>query len=1732
MLPIFNKMSNLAQLRSLCKRRNITENKLYAIETFLEQFNENDNIFEIKNRIREMPKIRKEFEDINLKIVTFGDEEDNDINPEQGTSQTELSAMVNFEKRWYSILSRLQLLEAEAEKTLTFAQSENVVNDDISLTKFNVRLPVINLPEFGGAYKEWLPFYDAFNNLIHENKSLDECQKFHYLKSCLKGEAYRAIDSLTISNANYLSAWTILQKRYKNTRLIVQSHVQAILNCNEMNKCNAENLRKLIDDVITNLEALRVLQIPVDSWDAILVTLIMSKLDYNTRKEFENTLDTETPSRCQLIDFLEKKCIILESMNQNIKQTKNQTSPNIKRLAHVTNRSAYQPNKISCLYCKQKHFISQCHQYLSLSVPERIDHVKKYNLCSNCLRNNHNISECKSPGCKKCNSREHHTLLHKMEETAASNVSNNPENSNVSVNHCSRQQNLNVVLSTAIVLIKDSIGNYQKCRTLLDVGSQINLLSETMCKKLNLKANQTKMSVWGINQTCSRVTKTVEITFASLFASYKNHINCCVVRQVTADIPVNSFDISHLNIPNDKHLADPNFNLSGQIDLLLGAQTFWDLLLDTPRIKLSNPNLYLAETMLGWIVGGASNIPSKSINNVCNIITKNNEDDINNLMEKFWVQETINTPCNKWSKEEIECDAHFVKTFRRDSDGRFIIRLPFKNNEINLGNSSKNALRRFFLLEKRFRSNPEFKVCYVNAINELLHLGFLEEVPLYESLPNIHFYLPHSGVISRNKKIRIVYDGSAKSSNGLSLNDNLMTGPNLQNDLFNILTRFRIHQVVISSDIEKMFLQIKVGENDQNFQQLYWRDSEQQSLKTYRLNRVVFGLTNSPYVAMRCVRQLALESEHKYPDASFILQNEIFMDDILCGAENIDKAIMLRNHLIQILNKGCFKLSKWISNDIRVLPNFNQAMQPKMLNLEKSKDSNTKVLGLWWDPSDDSLSFRIETPIIPQLLTKRVILSSIAKLFDPIGIISPIIVKAKIIMQELWTLNINWDEAVPQNIRKAWEKYVSELNDLIILKIPRKIVPEPNLDVDLITFSDASLRAYGASIYLRTQDKHKKFCTHLVCSKSRVSPVKVISLPRLELCAALLAAQLMAKVSNALHIKINKKYYFTDSEIVLHYIKSNANSWQTFVANRVSQIQSLCDVNDWRYIQTKENPADIISRGAYPNQIISSALYWHGPKFLSEEESLWPKSKFTLFLNENDIPEKRKVTLQLSVRSEFSLLTKYSSFIKLQHVIAYCLRFLHNLKNKHNRYEGFLSNIELIESHNVIMRLVQHGDFLAEYKALKKGQLISKSSKLYSLDPFIDETQIIRLGGRLRHSSLDFDVKHPIVLPAKHHVVKLLIEREHIKLLHAGATQTLASLRTKYWPLRAKDEVRKVIHSCYPCFRVSPRLITQKMGNLPKDRLEPCRPFLKVGLDYFGPIYLKQNKRSKIKIKAWVALFVCLVTKAVHLEVVSDLTSECFINALKRFIARRGKVALIYCDNATTFVGAKRELDEIYEFIKNENTQTNINSYLSKENISWKFIPPRAPNFGGLWERLVRSAKQHMKKITMNACLTFEEAVTLFSEIESIINSRPLSPLSNNPSDLQLLTPAHFLIGESLTSILEYDVTHLPENRLNNWQKISQIKQHFWDRWKKEVLLQLQPRSKWCQPVLNGLEPGTLVLLSEDTPPLVWKVGRIVELFPGSDGIPRVATIRTSHGIFKRPVRSLAILPINREVRE
>jgi hypothetical protein len=607
-----------------------------------------------------------------------------------------------------------------------------------------------------------------------------------------------------------------------------------------------------------------------------------------------------------------------------------------------------------------------------------------------------------------------------------------------------------------------------------------------------------------------------------------------------------------------------------------------------------------------------------------------------------------------------------------------------------------------------------------------------------------------------------------------------------------------------------------------------------------------------------------------------------------------------------------------------------------------------------------------------------------------------------------------------------------------------------------------------------------------------------------------------------MEIEFDKIILFSDSTIVLSWINSQSNKMKTFVSHRIAEIHDSTNPSDWRHISTHHNPADIISRGLMPNELEESTLWWSGPQFLSQDETHWPTSQFT---PERDLPDmKATTTLSSHIAEVFPIVTTCSSLIKLQRIMAYVLRFAQNCRKTNTKTTQHLSAHEMSNSLTCLVRIVQQYQFSDEYQTLLKGKSIDMKSPLICLNVFLDNQKVIRVGGRIKNSQSSFETKHQVVLPKHHQFTKTLIRFLHEVHGHVGRQALLSIVRQQYWPIGASNIIRNITKSCVRCFRCNPKSATQFTGDLPTYRTVIQHAFLNTGVDFAGPITLKLTRRTSTK--AYVSIFVCMATKAVHIELVSDLSSKAFLAALTRFIARRGHCQNLYCDNATNFVGANSEMSALYQFLRDQKDQGEITRVCATQHIEFHFIPPKAPHFGGLWEAAVKSAKYHLTRIVGSTQLSFEEMATVLAKIEAILNSRPLVAESKDPEDVTALTPGHFLVGRPLVTLAEPNLLDVTNNRLIRWQLLQKITQHFWKRWSVDYLTTLQKRAKATG--ITNIDLNMVVLLKEDNlPPTHWLLGKIVALHPGQDGIVRVVSIKTKNGLFKRPTVKVCILPIH-----
>ncbi|CAK1581575.1 unnamed protein product [Parnassius mnemosyne] len=1228
----------------------------------------------------------------------------------------------------------------------------------------------------------------------------------------------------------------------------------------------------------------------------------------------------------------------------------------------------------------------------------------------------------------------------------------------------------------------------------------------------------------GEHETTSKAMVIMELQ-SRVDSNFRIKVEAFVLKTITAPLPTCKIDPSSWIELEGLVLADPEYHTPSHIDMLLGVGIYNQILLE--GIKRSPEGELLAQaTSLGWILSGQITMTAQSAHKIKVLHCCSNDND---LLKRFWELEA--EPEIKKEKmftdEEKRCEEIFNKTTTRDDEGRYIVRLPLKNDPPQVDGSKEISERRFYTLENKFNKNKNLKDKYTEVMKEYIDLNHMELVQK-EHLDNpLAIYLPHHAVIREDKdttKVRVVYDASCKGKNNMSLNDNLLIGPTLQPELRHLVMRWRIPPICLTADIGKMYRQVKISDLDVDFQRIIWRDNVETEMKHYRMLRVTFGTASAPYLAVKALQQLALDEGDSYPMAAKRVLTDYYMDDLLTGCQTKEEGLRIFHEMNELLSKGGFELMKWTSNCEELVESMKgeKGKGDVQEGLKIKSDETLKIVGLTWDRSEDSFRYAVNLPKLEQPVTKRKIISDISRFYDPLGWVGPSIIKSKVIIQRLWLAGIEWDEAVPKSILDEWLAYREELKLLETINIPRWVHTNADDSVELHGFCDASNSAYAAVIYIRVIDSSGAINVSLLTAKTKVAPVKQVSIPRLELCGAVLLSRLILETARVLGIEKRNIRAWTDSTVVLAWINNHPSRWKVFVANRVSEIQSNLDSHNWSHISSKENAADAASRGLSPQELVKNSIWFNGPDFLRNSTINYEKPK--------------EVTTNLEkVKSHCAVVgdgiwERFSSLTRMKRVIAYCKRFINNLSSEPNkRKRGYLTTQELTEAQNVCIKQYQAIHFKEEILLVKQKSNLPKGSKLRSLNPVMDADEILRVGGRLELSGLSRNQKHPILIPKKCHLTNLIIADAHKNTLHGGPQLMICYIQVKYWILGAKQSVRSYFRKCLTCAKNSPNTQTQLMGQLPAARVTPIRPFKCSGVDYAGPIQIRTAKgRGHKSHKGYICLFVCMATKAIHLEVVTDLSSQGFLQAFKRFVSRRGHCSDLWSDNATNFTGAANELKRLF-LTENGSMLQEVAESVANNDCNWHFIPARSPNFGGLWEAGVKSVKYHLKRVIGQSTLTFEEMSTVLAQVEACLNSRPLSVIRGDSDDIMVLTPGHFLVGEPIVTPPDQNYESHTVSSLRRWQFTQRMLQDFWKKWSQEYLTKFLHRYKWSS-VQPQPKVGDVVLVKEDgLPPCRWLYGRVIETHPGKDNLVRVITLKTKNGTFKRPISKVCLLPIATE---
>ena len=1134
----------------------------------------------------------------------------------------------------------------------------------------------------------------------------------------------------------------------------------------------------------------------------------------------------------------------------------------------------------------------------------------------------------------------------------------------------------------------------------------------------------------------------------------------------------------------------------------------------------------------------------------CSVISSKVTESLLDL-QRLWDLELLGISKNEekdLTKEEYQAQQMQDACTWYDKDSKtWTTSLLFKDNPPKLGSNRAKALG---ILKKVENSTIQKGVQEeVNkAFNEFVEKGFAEEV-IEDQEPDAVHYLPGHAVFreeSVTTKTRIVFNASATSDTGKSLNQCLFQGQCLLPDLVKVIIRFRLMIIGFALDISKMFLRIKL-EHGKDYLRYFWRNCDQDSrIKTFRMKVVTFGIISSPFQAIDVVLKHADLFEKEFPKAVQVVREQLYMDDVLSGAVNLETAKGTIKEIMDFFMQASMQPHKFASNLRESLECVPEEY--------RSQEVVHKVLGVLWDTSSDQLSLKVtELPNMDRLDTKRTFLETSAKIYDPLGLIAPFTTKIKILFQQVWAAEQgntktakSWDKPLPDFIQELWDEIKRDIPNLGKIEIPRCpfVNQGPPMRVEIFAFGDASQKAYATVIYLLGTHSDGSKSSHLTLARTRVAPLKMVqtegdhqTIVRLELLAALITARAAAYVKDTIrnHIPVADVHFFTDSLINLCRIRRGPSKYKLWVANRVEEILKLSNPEDWHHCPGVLNPADLPSRGLSAEDLKNSTLWWTGPDFIKKEKSSWPTDAEVQIRedpeqrNTVDLEEDWKI---LAAKEENSgldwnfvrtLLDRRESWHLTIWLFARILR-MGAPHHKKFRRKPF-SVEERMATEKFLWRLSQKQFFSLEFRTIAGGQALPNKSNLTQYNLFFDETDcLLRSNTRLALSNLPEETKRAILLPKDCPIVEKFIMHRHKLHQHAGAGYLHALFKQEFLIPQGRRMIKKVIRKCTTKRCVVPVPLGQQEAPLPALRIDDPAPFQVVAVDLFGPMMVFHDCGSTAcphhgETKVHCALFTCFHSRAVHLELVDNAGTEAFMDAFRLLCARRGTPSTMYSDNAKGFKAASKEIRALYRSINwNAVKQEGV-----KKNIEWSFSMEKAPHQNGLCERLVRTVKTPLRVVIGAARLTKNQLRLILTEIEAVVNNRPLAVVREDSEELTPITPMELVNGRRLDQIPDPRAPKRSTTFSHLWRKRQAILNQFWKRWHNDYLLEQSTRKKWRTPTRDNLM-GKIVLIKDDNLSRnVWVIGRIVDILPSKDGLVRNVMVKTSTSLLRRAVQKLAL---------
>ena len=1401
-------------------------------------------------------------------------------------------------------------------------------------------LPKLPPKKFSGNPARWTSFWQGFNSTVGE-KEIPNHEKLAHLLNALQPPALNAVEGYAITNENYPIVVRRLQTRYGRKDLVIDALNKELRHIKKAGSSIPE-IRDTWDAVTAVLLQLKsherdinqdqteiIVKEKLPEWIRVKCAKAKSADDaWNLDKlmdKVESILSLREQSRAEYTEKSDSK-----PRNPSPKPAGKPKRNNFSQGgAYVTagKDDARRTKRNKCTLCEATdHYPSDCTQYETFGVRAR--RLQAINRCCRCLRTGHDADSCEvNRKCLLCNADDHHPVFcpknfssesncnkssnqgkkkgGKKNDAAEKNSKSHPENSSNGLKRipfkkaggvCSvfshKRGETEVILSfvKAEVCNPSAPDERQTALVLLDSASSFSFIEPSFINKLKLQKADSKwlsIGVFGSNQPEHKRYNQYNIGLcqSSGISSILVNESDLTLKTVTLTEPLKrALDSYSLSIGKND-VARPN--------LLIGADHFWDIV--TGRVERLPSGFWLLNSTLGPIITGTGHIKSSKFSKtglVEEIISEQNEcvdGHIDDTLQKFWTLDSIGIKDDPSETDSERAMDSFLKTIEWDSnEKRYAVRWPWKDENIpaNLHSNYGLSLGRLKGIWNKLSANPDSLVAYAKKFEEDLELGLIEDAP--EVPDGVMYYMPHHPVINYNKlplKPRTVFDAGSKIKTCVSLNDCLYAGPVLLPELCGMLLRFRKAPIIITSDVQKAFHQILMQRSERDSVRFLWlrdpmKPPDAKNIRHMRWRRMPFGVISAPFLLAATLRyhferKCAIETPEVYEDT--------YADNVMSAADNKKQALKKCAELKTTFADMGMNLREFFSNCPQVMEQF----------ADDPAQTETKFMGLKWDLKSDTLKITFPPP--PEKApTKRIVLKTVAKLFDPLGIASPTVVWAKLLIQFLWSQKKGWDEPIDKIDEDEWNAFLKEFcNNYIV--IPRRVPITKTSTNELHVFTDASGYAFACSVFIRVLTKGN-IDVKLLFAKSRIRPMKDVTIPRMELLGTVLGIRAILYVKNQIKVPISKMYLWSDSKCVLCWILGKEKQQKRFIENRLREVKR--DDVEYRFVPTSHNPADIGSRGMMPEELKSNSLWWNGPQFLQTDPSNWPPLDIYLEMNEEAeisyplLLVEKILDIESPAQPKLYKAEFFSSWNRLKHSIALVLTFMKRASSHSTKLRDLLLAIKL----DVTTNRCTYREFIAAEKIIfrqMQRQQPPSCKEIAKLNIVTSNDGIMRCKGRFGPN-----VNWPIYLPTGTIETKLIILDAHIRSMHAGMQQTLSLLRNDFWIIHGRAIVKRVIkRECMICRKLLAKpYALPPMAELPIERTSLSRVFQHIGLDYLGPLYTKDASNTHIKV--WINLYTCMTTRAIHLEVVESLSTQCFIYAFRRFVSRRGMPNLTLSDNA------------------------------------------------------------------------------------------------------------------------------------------------------------------------------------------------------------------------------------------